>query len=216
MKNKSFLLIGMGSFGRHLCECLNRQGAEVMAVDRDAAKVEGVLPLVTSGKIGDCTNPEVLRSFGIPDFDVCFVCIEDNFQSSLVITDQLKELGAKKVFSLADKDLQEKFLRRNGADRVIFPEKDVAYRLAVSECSDTIFDFLALAGDYGIFEISPPADWIGQTVQQLDIRARYRVNILASRRGKQFQPIMSPEYRFSADEHVLLMGHVGDVRRLGG
>ncbi len=216
MKTRSFLVIGLGSFGRHLCGCLARQGSEVMAVDRDAAKVEQILPQVTSGKIGDCTDPEVLRSFGIPDLDACFVCIEDDLENSLIVTDLVHELGAKRLFSLAGRDMQEKFLLRCGADRVVFPEKDIAYRIAMAECCDTIFDFVALAGDYGIFEIAPPAAWYGKTMLQLDLRARYRINVLAARREKQIWPTLSPDYVFSADEHVLVMGHADDIRRLDG
>ncbi|MBE6779220.1 MAG: TrkA family potassium uptake protein [Ruminococcaceae bacterium] len=211
---KSFLIVGVGSFGNHLCKSLAEQGAETMIVDKNPDKVEALLPIATSGKIGDCTNPEVLRSFGVADFDACFVCIGEDFHNSLVVTDILKELGAKKIFSEATQEMQEKFLRLGGADHVVFPEKDIAYRLAVKECCDSIFDFVALAGDYGIFEIATPSAWVDKTPRQLNLRANYNLNILASRRDQDISPMMSPDYRFDQQEHLLVMGHIDDVKKL--
>lgn len=214
MKQKTFLIIGMGSFGHHLCRCLTEQGGEVMIVDRDANKVEDMLNVAASAKIGDCTNPEVLRSFGIPDFDTCFVCIGEDFQNSLIITDLLKELGARCVFSEASKDRQEKFLMHNGADYVVFPEKDIAYRLAVSVCNDTVFDYISLAGSYGIFEISAPRHWVGKSLRELNVRATHGLNILAYKQDGQVHPIMDAEYVFGAQEHLLVMGNLDDVRHM--
>ena len=111
MKKKAFLIIGAGTFGRHLCRCMAAQGAELMVVDQNPARLEELLPLSVSAKIGDCTNPEVLRSFGVPDFDACFVCVGESFENSLVITDLLREQGARKIYSEATRDMQEKFLR---------------------------------------------------------------------------------------------------------
>lgn len=213
MKKKSFLIVGMGSFGHHLCRCLTEQGGEVMIADRNPDKVEDMLHLAASAKIGDCTNPEVLRSFGVPDYDACFVCIGEDFQNSLVITDLLKEMGAKQVFSEASKDRQEKFLLHNGADHVVFPEKDIAYRLAVSVCNDSVFDYISLAGAYGIFEIAPPAGWLGKTLRQLNVRAAHGLNILACKRDGQVHPIVDPDYTPNAAEHLLVMGSIDDVRR---
>jgi len=213
MKKKSFLVVGAGSFGQHLCRCLTAQGGEVLVVDRVASKVEGLLDVVDSAKIGDCTNPEVLRSFGVEDFDACFVCIGENFQNSLVITDMLKELGAQKVFSEATKDRQEKFLRNNGADHVVFPEKDIAYRLAVSVCNDSVFDYISLSDSYGVFEIAVPAGWTGKSLRELDVRAVCGLNVLAYREGEQVHPMIDPDYIFGHDEHLMVVGSLEDVRR---
>ena len=111
---KSFLIIGMGHFGHHLCRSLAETDCEIMIVDQNEEALEDMLPYVVSAKIGDCTNIEVLKTFDIPSFDACFVCIGESFQNSLEITSQLKECGAKKVISKADRDIQEKFLLRNG------------------------------------------------------------------------------------------------------
>lgn len=210
---KSFLIIGMGSFGHHLCRELAREKCEIMIVDRDSENLEDMLPYVVSAKVGDCTNPTVLKSFGVSEFDACFVCIGGDFQSSLEVTSSLKELGAKKVFSKADEDIQAKFLLRNGADEVIYPEKDVARRLAVSESSDSIFDCIELADGYSIFEIEPMPKWVGNKMP-LDFRAKYNLNILAIKRGGEIHPFAGINYVFRADEHLLVMGHINDIRRV--
>ena len=159
---KSFLIVGMGSFGHHLCRALADQKCEVMVADQVSDTLEDLLPLVVSAKVGDCTNEEVLRSFDIPSFDACFVCLGDsNVLGSLQITSLLKELGAKKVFSKADDDVQAKFLLRNGADHVIYPEQEAAVNLAISESSDSIFDCISLTDEYSIYELQPMDRWIG-------------------------------------------------------
>ena len=127
---KSFLIIGMGRFGHYLCKELANLGNEIMAVDEEEECLTHCLPLVTSAKIGDCTQPEVLEELGINNFDICFVCIGTNFQSSLEITSLLKEMGASYVISRASTDVQAKFLLRNGADEVVYPERDIAEKAA--------------------------------------------------------------------------------------
>ena len=153
---KSFLIIGMGTFGHHLCQALCRNKCEIMIVDQNAEAVEDMLPYVTEAKVADCTNIDVLRSFDVPSFDACFVCVNQAFQACLEITDQLKELGATRVYSKADRDLEAKFLRRCGADYIIYPERDAAERIAVRESSERIFDFISLSEGCAICEIEVP------------------------------------------------------------
>ena len=123
---KAILLIGLGRFGRHIAEELNKLGHEVMAVDENEERVNAVLSIVTNAQIGDSTNAEFLEALGVRNFDVCIVAISGNFQSSLETTSLLKELGAKMVVSRAERDVQAKFLLRNGADEVIYPEQQLA------------------------------------------------------------------------------------------
>ena len=212
---KSFLIIGMGSFGHHLCRALAEQKCEVMVVDRVSETLEDVLPLVVSAKVGDCTNEEVLRSFSVESFDACFVCMGDNnVLGSLEITSLLKELGAKKVFSKADDDVQAKFLLRNGADEVIYPEQEVAVSLAVSESSDSIFDCIHLTADYSIYELQPMDRWIGKSLKELNFRVKYHLTIIAAMRDGVIRPNLSPDYVFKADEHLLVLGRIEDIRKV--
>lgn len=211
---KSFLIIGMGSLGHHLCNELSKNGCEIMAADKNAEKMEDITSLVVSAKVCDCTKIDVLKSFGVGEFDACFVCIEDYFQACLEITDLLKELGAKKVYSAANRDIEEKFLLRNGADRVIYPERDVASRIAGLESAENIFDCINISSEYSIFEIEPLDKWIGKTVMELDFRNRYKLNIIAIKSGGKVIPIFRPDYVFNENEHLLVLGHISDVRRI--
>lgn len=211
---KSFLIIGMGKFGHHICHNLAALGNEIMAVDEIDEKVEDVVNIVTSAKIGDCTKKDVLESFGINNFDACLVCIGDNFQSSLEITYNLSELGAKQVISLASTDIHAKFLLRNGATKVIYPERDMAGRLAVSMSSDSIIDYIKISDEYSIVEIRPIRSWIGKNVIEANIRAKYHVNVLAIKDDDGNVSMPGAEYRFNHEDHVIVMGRQADINKL--
>ena len=211
---KSFLIIGMGSFGHHLCKGLNRKPCEIMVVDRDAEAMEDVLALGVSGRVGDCTNIEVLRSLSINLFDACFVCMGTNFKNSLQITSFLKELGAKKVYAKGDEDIQAKFLKRIGADEVIYPEKNVAEQIAIAVCSDHIIDCTPFVENYYIAEIQPLERWLGKTVLEENFRVQYHLNIIAVKRGDEVIPIPGAHYVFTADEHLMVLGHMDDIRKV--
>jgi len=212
---KSFLIVGMGSFGHHLCRALAEQKCEIMVADQASEPLEDLLPLVVSAKVGDCTNVEVLRSFDVPSFDACFVCLGDsNVLGSLQITSLLKELGAKKVFSKADDDVQAKFLLRNGADEVIYPEQEVAASIAVSESSDSIFDCIRLTADYSIYELQPLQRWVGKSLKDLNFRAKYNLTVIAVIRDGVVRPNLGPDYIFREEEHLLVLGRIEDIHRI--
>lgn len=211
---KSFLIIGMGHFGHHLCRSLAKTDCEIMIVDKDETRVEDMLPYVVSAKIGDCTNIEVLKSFDIPSFDTCFVCMGENFQNSLEITSLLKDCGAKRVISKADKDIQEKFLLRNGADAVIYPNKNMAERYAIRESSEHIFDYISLDSEYSIYEIEMLDKWVGKTVKELNFRVKYNLAVLATKKGDKINPVISGDSVFEKDEHLLVLGTHADVKRV--
>ena len=176
--------------------------------------VEDVLGIVVSAKVGDCTNEEVLRSFGVADFDACFVCVSSDFKNSLQITSLLKELGARKIICKANDDIHKKFLLRNGADQVIYPEQEAAVSVAVSESSDDIFDCIPMTAEYAIYELKVPAQWVGKSILELSIRSQYRLNVLALKTDSSLQPMPAASHVFQEDEHVMVMGLVEDVRRL--
>ena len=203
---KSFLIIGMGSFGHQLCQALAGQKCEIMAADKNGAALEDILPLVISAKVGDCTKTEVLSSFGVDSFDTCFVCMGSDFQNSLQITSLLKELGAKRVVSKANEDLQEKFLLRNGADSVIHPERNIAEKIALEEAMANVFEYLDLGNGYFVMEIAPRREWLGRCIGELDIRGRYGLNIIAVKVEAQISLLPDAAYRFSEKEHLLVIG----------
>lgn len=208
---KTVLLIGLGRFGRHIAEKLNELNHEVMAVDIREDRVNDVLPYVTNAQIGDSTNEEFLRSLGVNDYDVCFVAIGDNFQSSLETTSLLKELGARHVVSRAARDVHAKFLLRNGADEIVYPEKQLAKWSAIKFTSEHIFDYIELDNDYAVYEVYVPENWIGKTISDLDIRRKYKINIMAVKRNGQLELTISPETRLTSSDTLLVIGKYHDV-----
>lgn len=211
---KSFLIIGSGTFGHHLCRSFSKLKCEIMLVDRKEEAMNDLLSVVTSARIADCTNQEALESLDIPSFDACFVCVGASFQHSLEITWLLKELGAKKVLSRASDDVQAKFLLRNGADDVIFPEHEIAERIAVSESSDSIFDCIPLTKDYGIYELSVRPEWVGKTILDLHFRTAYDLTILATKTNGNLKPMPSMDYKFRAEDHIIVIGSSKAVNKV--
>ncbi|MBE6857450.1 MAG: TrkA family potassium uptake protein [Ruminococcus sp.] len=210
---KSVLLIGLGRFGRHIAYKLNELDHEVMAVDMDEDRVSAVVDYVTSAQIGDCTKKEFLQSIGVKNFDVCIVAIGDNFQNSLETTSLLSELGAKKVVARAARDVHEKFLLRNGADEVVYPEKQLAQWTAIRYTSDHILDYIQLDGEYSIFEVTVPKSWIGKSIIQIDIRRRYNINILALKHNGKMNLNISPDTVLDADCTMLVLGEYDDIQK---
>ena len=203
---KNILLIGVGRFGRHIAMQLSQLGHQVMAVDINEERINDVLPFVTNAQIGDSTNEEFLRTLGIGNFDVCVVTISSNFQNSLETTSLLKELGAKSVVSRAERDVQAKFLLRNGANNVVYPEKQMAKWAAIRYSADHIFDYIEIDEQHAIFEVQVPKEWIGKSVGELDVRRRFGINILGIKRaGKTDVSVMSNTI-LSDDITVLALG----------
>ncbi len=212
---KSILVIGLGRFGRHVVKKLAELHNEIMAVDTIEERVDAVTPYATNAQIGDSTNKEFLKSLGIDNFDVCIVAIGDNFQNSLETTSLLKELGAKMVVSRAARDVHAKFLLRNGADHIVYPERQLAIWTAIRYSSDHIFDYMELGSDTAIFEVSAPEEWIGKTVGELDIRKLYNINILGLKTdGGKLETMITPNTTFNADSNILVLGNSNDVQKL--
>ncbi len=210
---KSILLIGLGRFGRHVAEELNKLGHEVMAVDKDEERVEDVMSYVTAAQIGDSTKQEFLETLGVSNYDLCIVTISSNFQSSLETTSLLKELGAKFVVSRAARDVQAKFLLRNGADKVVYPERQLAKWTAIRYSSDHLLDYVELEDDYAILEVDVPAEWVGKTVGELNIRKRYNVTIMAIRTNGNLNMSINTDTRFDKDQTLMVLGHYTDMRK---
>lgn len=211
---KSILMIGLGRFGRHMARKFYEQGNDVMAVDIVEDRVNVVLPYVTNALIGDTTDEMFLRSLGVDNYDLCVVTIGDNFQSSLETTALLKDLGANFVLSRASRDVHAKFLLRNGADEVIYTEKETAERLAVKFGSDSIFNYIELNKDFSIYEISVPSGWVGKSILEKNVRSKYNVSILATKVGDDIRPLPNPDHIFTADELLMVLGRNEDVERL--
>ena len=210
---KNILLIGLGRFGKHIAMQLNEMGHEIMAVDINEERVNRILPFVTNAQIGDSTDASFLESLGIGNFDICFVTIGGSFQNSLETTSLLKELGANLVISRAERDVQEKFLLRNGADRVVYPEKQVAKWASIRYADDHILDYMEVDASHAIFEVAIPDEWIGRSVGELDIRRRYNINILAVKKDREVSVTFSVDTVLEADSTLLVLGDYKAIQK---
>ncbi len=186
---------------------------QVLAIDKEEQRVDSVLPFVTNGQIGDATNEEFLESLGVRNFDVCIVAIGDNFQSSLETTSLLKELGAKMVVSRAARDVHAKFLYRNGADEVVYPEKQLAHWTAIRYSADHIMDYIELDNEHAIFEITVPVGWVGKTIGQLDIRKKYNINIMALKHNGAMNMNITSGTHFLEENTILVLGNMKDIQK---
>lgn len=210
---KNILLIGLGHFGKHIAMELNQLGHEVMAIDNDEEKVNDVLQYVTNAQIGDSTDSDFLESLGIRNFDVCIVTMSGNFQNSLETTSLLKELGAEFVVSAAKRDVQEKFLLRNGADRVVYPEKQMAKWTAIRYTSDHILDYIEVDDSYAIFEVQVPDNWIGKSIGRIDIRKKYNINILALKEYGKMNMAITPDTVLTSNISLLVLGDYKSLQK---
>ena len=210
---KSILIIGLGRFGRHMAKKFSEQNNDVMAIDINEERINNVLPVVTNALIGDATNEQLMETIGVRDFDLCVVAIGDNFQSSLETTALLKDLGAKFVLARASRDVHAKFLLRNGADDVIYTEKETAERLAVKYGSDNIFNYIELNDEYSIYEIAVPSSWLNKSILKVNVRSKYGIRILATKQGNNIYPLPKPEHVFTDSESLMILGKNEDVSR---
>ena len=211
---KSVLLIGLGRFGRHMAQKLNELNHEVMAIDKTEDRVDAVLPFVTNAQIGDSTNEEFLKSLGVNNYDLCIVAIGNDFQSSLETTSLLKELGAKVVISRASRDTHAKFLLRNGADQIIYPEKQVASWAAIRYSADHILDFIEIDERFAIFEVTTPEEWIGKTIEEASVRNKYQISILATKENDEVFPLPEANHIFKENEHLIVAASKSDLAKI--
>ena len=190
---KSVLLIGLGRFGKHIAMKLRELNHQVMAVDHKDELVQAILPYVTNAQLGDSTNEEFLRSLGVDSL--------------------LKELGAKMVISRAATDVQEKFLLRNGADEVVYPEKQLARWTAIRYSANHVLDYIELDSENAIFEVTIPDTWMGKTVGQLDIRKKFSINILAMKCGSKLDSFITPDTLLCEGKSLMVMGKFKDIQK---
>lgn len=208
---KSILLIGMGKFGQSLGQKLLNMGDEVMIVDKNEDRINLLATKYTDAVIADCMNEDNLKTLDIPSFDACVVAIGDDFQSSLETTSILKDLGAKWVVSRATTEIQRKFLLRNGADEVVYPDKDIAEKLAVKLNSAKIFDYIELNSEYSIVEVAAPTHWAGKRLADLNPRKKYGLNILTIKKGSTVVDTLDANYTFENGDHMLVFGNTEKI-----
>ncbi|MDO5302243.1 MAG: TrkA family potassium uptake protein [Tissierellia bacterium] len=210
---KTILVIGLGRFGRHLIMNLEKLGHEIMAVDNVPERVENVADHVTRAQIGDATNEEFLKTLGVSNFDLCMVAIGSDFESSIVTTSILSELGAQRIVSRASRDVQAKLLLANGAENVIYPEKQLARWSSIRYTGDNILEYMDLECGYAICAIPVPKKWVGKAPVELDVRKTHNINVLGTRRNGKVDFAIDPERAFEPGDNVYLLGAFETIQR---
>jgi len=211
---KSVLVIGMGKFGRHFAKKMIDLGNEVMIVDKDEAVVERHSATFSDAQIADCTNKDVLLTLGVHHFDICLVAIGKDFQSSMVVTALLRDLDAQYIVSKAESGIQADLLTKIGADEIVYPEKEMAEKIAVRFTATNVFDYIDLTEDYAIYEVPVLYTWIGKTISEINIRRKYKINIIAVKEGGELNILPGPDYCFTERDHVVLIGSAENVQKL--
>ncbi len=210
---RNILLIGLGRFGRYTAMKMNELGQQVMAVDKNEERVNKVLNYVTNAQIGDGTSEDFLRSLGVTNYDVCIVAIGDDFLASLETTACLKDLGAKYVIARAAGKSQEKFLLRNGADEVVFPERQLAIWTAIHCCSASLSNYIELSDGYSLFDIHIPKQWVGKTVRELELRKKFGVNILGIKENGIMNMHVNADTELHEDMSLLALGREEELAK---
>ena len=210
---KNVLLIGLGRFGRHMAQKLSDLHHQVLVIDKDEHKVQEAMSYVTNAEIGDATDPALIDSLGVKDFDLCVVTMSHDLQASLEITALLKKKGAPFVVVRVSRDTHAQFLLSCGADDIIYPEKQIADWAAVRYSGDHVYDYTRLSPDHAIYETEIPDSWAGHTLVELEIRQKYHLNILAIRRDGNVDPMPGANYEFHRNDRVVLLGSDKDVQK---
>lgn len=212
---KNFLIIGAGRFGRYAAIRLHDLGHQVMVMDKEESRINKIMLFASDARIGDSTDKAFLQSLGVRNFDACLVTIGDDFLSSLQTTFTLQELGAREVIARATSSRQEKFLLRNGANAVVFPERELGFWTAIRYSSDSISNYVDLSDGYGILEINVPERWIGRKIGDLNVRKKYHVNILGLR-NEQGRPDMDirSDTTLQQGQTMLVLGKTEHVQKI--
>lgn len=211
---RQFVVIGCGRFGTSVAMKLNELGCEVMVVDNNEETIQEISEYVTHAVQADATDENTIRSLGIRNFDVAVVTIGSDIQSSILITLMCKELGVKHVVAKAQNELHAKVLYKIGADRVVFPEREMGIRIAKNLVYDNILDYVELDPRYGIAEIYAPEEWVGRTLKELELRNNYHINVLGIKRGSDLDVQFDPEDEITEGTVLVVIGGNTDINKL--
>lgn len=213
---KTFVVVGLGRFGTAVARELCELGNQVLAVDTDAARVQSVADEVTHAVVADARDPDVLDSLGVGDYDCAVVAVGNDVGSSALVTLRLKEAGVPKVVCKAQSHVHKRLLEKLGADKVIFPEHEMGIKLAQGLAHSNILNFIELSPEYAIIEIDLPAGWVGKTIRDLNIRAKYGVNVIAVRRGQEICVSPGAEYVMAAEDKPIVLGKEAAISAVCG
>ena len=210
-KDKQYLVIGCGRFGSSVAKKMCQLGNEVMVIDKDEDSINNIAELVTHTAIVDVTEERDLKSIGLGNFDVVIVAISSDIRASIMATVMAKEMGVPKVVCKAKDELQAKVLYKIGADKVVFPERDMGIRLAYNLASENILDQINLDPEYSIMEIVTPQNWVGKTIIELNLRAKYDITALAVKTQSGLKVMPSPNYKMQEKNILIIIGNTDKI-----
>ena len=203
---KTYVVIGLGKFGTAVAERLYELDNEVLAIDECTESVQRIENKVTYAVVADARDENVLRSLGVKNYDCAIVAIGTDLAASVITTLNLKELGVPQVICKATDETQKRALEKIGADRVLIPEREIGIKLAQTISSTSILDFIELSREYGIAELPTPAHWAGKTLRELNVRAKYGVNIIALKSGSKVNVSPAADAVLQADSVLVVVG----------
>ena len=204
-KQKQYIVVGLGRFGRAIAETLCQDGAEVLGVDCKMDMVERMRDELTQTIQMDAMDRDALETLGVQDFDIVFVTMGSDIRASGTIVLLLKELGARRVIAKAHDEFHGRMLEKLGADQVLFPERDMGRRVAHSLISGNVIEFMELSTQYSMAEIRPKPEWIGKTLEALAMRSRMNINVVAIRNGDAINAMPQPDTRISEGDVMLVV-----------
>ena len=210
-KDKQYIVIGCGRFGSSVAKKMCQLGNEVMVIDKDEDSIENIAEQVTHTAIVDVTEERDLKSIGLGNFDVVIVAISSDIRASIMVTIMAKEMGVPKIVCKAKDELQAKVLYKIGADKVVFPERDMGIRLAYNLASENILDQINLDPEYSIIEIVTPTNWVGKTIIELNLRAKYDITVLAVKTTSGLKVMPSPNYKMQEKNILIIIGNTDKI-----
>ncbi len=211
---KTYVVIGLGKFGTAVAERLYELGNEVLAIDECTESVQRIENSVTYAVVADARDENVLRSLGVKNYDCAIVAIGTDLAASVITTLNLKELGVPQVICKATDETQKRALEKIGADRVLIPEREIGIKLAQTISATSILDFIELSKEYGIAELPTPAHWAGKTLRELNVRAKYGVNIIALKSGSKVNVSPAADAVLQADAVLVVVGSNEQLAKL--
>lgn len=216
MAKKEFVIFGAGDFGTNLAKTLANSGATIMVVDKDDKQLESIANYVTHSVCADATNPEAMRQLGIRNYDGAIVGTGHSLETSVLITMQLKEMGVPFIMVKASTDIEGRILAKVGADKVIFPEREMGIRIGNEIMNGNYFEAIELSEEYSIVDLSVPPSWVGKTLKEANIRSKHGINIIGIRSVNEVNINPHADHTLTGEDILIALGHNSDIQELRG
>ncbi len=214
MANNDFVVFGLGKFGKSVAQTLADNGKEVLAIDMNEDVIQDVSDFVTHAVQADVTDADALKALGVGNFDVAVIAISNNLQASIMSTILAKEMGVPFILAKAQNDIHKRVLEKVGADKVIFPEREIGVRIANNLISENFVDYIELSEDYSIVETSVLEEWAGKSLKDVNMRVNYGINVMAIRKGDSISITPGPDLILQSTDVLVVIGSNADLRKI--